>query len=84
MNPSKLTKIGMVVIALAPSAMSEGGDESCEEKIMILLERVGEVGETKMLVCPEHEVTSTIIQEIGNGVILFGEDEVYDGLSFKE
>ena len=86
MNLSKLTKNGMVVMALAPNVMSKGGDESCEEKIMILLERVGEVGETEMWVCPEHEVTSTIIQEIGNekGVILFGEDEVYDGVSFED
>ena len=61
----------MVVMALAPNVKKKGGDESCEEKIMIRLTRMGETEETEMWVCPEHEVTSTIIQEIGNGVILF-------------
>ena len=84
MNPSKLTKIGMVVMTLAPSVMSEGGVETCEGKIMIRLTRMDEEEEKQMLVCPEDEVTSTIIREIGNGVILFGEDEVYDGVSFED
>ena len=84
MNLSKLTKNGMVVMALAPNVMSKGGDESCEDEIMIRLTRMGEAEGTEMWVCPEDEVTSTIIREIGNGVILFAEDEVSDGFSFED
>ena len=84
MNLSKLTKNGMIVMALAPSVMSEGGDESCEGKMMIRLTTVDEVEEKLMGVCPDHNVTSTIIQEIGKGIILFNGVEVSNGLSFED